>query len=113
MRLQTVHDRRLGPLLFPAQDAVMAPAISASGEWEPEEIRWLCQQVQPGMTCVNVGANVGYFSSWMSRLTGPDGQVFAFEPNPVLLPLLRENLANAAYPNVEIIPAAGGAQEGS
>src|SRR5438477_6662951 len=35
--------------------------------------------VQPGMSFVDVGAYVGYFTVLASRLVGPSGHVYAFE----------------------------------
>jgi len=37
--------------------------------------------VGPGDIVVDVGANIGYYSRYLSRLVGPDGRVVAFEPS--------------------------------
>ena len=108
-RPQRVRDRRLGEILFPGADRVMSEIITETGQWEPAELTWLSRHIEPGMTCVDVGANVGYFACWMSRLTGPRGSVVAIEPRPDLLPLLRRNIAQLAYPNVTVVPKAAGA----
>ena len=39
--------------------------------------------VRPGMTVLDVGANVGKYTKLFSLLTGPTGKVFAFEPDPI------------------------------
>ena len=44
------------------------------------------------MTVVEVGANVGYFTTLLGRLLGPQGCVCAFEANPAIFDLLTENL---------------------
>ena len=36
--------------------------------------------VHPGMVCYDVGANAGFYTLALARLTGPTGRVFAFEP---------------------------------
>ena len=109
---QRVLDATLGVLYFPRGDNVMAPTISATGVWEPRELQWLKGRVRPGATCLNIGANVGYFASWISRLVGPTGQVIAVEPNPEILALLRRNLASCAYDNVEVVACAAGSRDG-
>ena len=40
------------------------------------------QFVQPGMTVVEVGANIGIYSRYFARLTGESGRVHSFEPSP-------------------------------
>jgi FkbM family methyltransferase len=50
--------------------------------------------LKPGMTFVDVGANVGYFSTLALRLVGKSGAVHAFEPVPSLFAQL-EKVARA------------------
>ncbi len=66
--------------------------------------------VGPGMLVVDAGANLGLYSLLMSRLVGPTGRVVAFEPDPDLFALLKENcIANGAT-NVECNPLALGSK---
>ncbi len=58
-------------------------------------------QIQPGMNVVEAGANIGVYTIQLSRLVGPEGRVFAFEPDPHLFACLRENLVRAGIKNVE------------
>jgi FkbM family methyltransferase len=62
---------------------------------------------------IDVGANIGYFSSLMSRLAGPTGKVLAVEPEPQNLALLEQNIQINRLTNVAIQPCALGASEGS
>jgi hypothetical protein len=41
---------------------------------------WLAKNVKEGATCLDIGASDGYFSLLMSKLAGPQGSIFAFEP---------------------------------
>jgi FkbM family methyltransferase len=111
--VQRVVATGLGPLLFPATDRVIAACIRDTGVWQPAELDWLKTHVPRGGTCLTIGANVGYFACWMSRLVGPRGRVLAVEPNPRLVPLLRANLAECALPNVDVAPCAAGAADGT
>lgn len=108
MQSQTVEDKLLGSIIFPATDQVMAPYIRENGFWEEVEILWLQKNVQPGDRCVNVGANVGYFAKLMLRLVGESGTVTAVEPNPHLIPFLRTNLQAEKNQNYRIIQKAAG-----
>ena len=108
-----VKDRTLGDLYFPHDDQVMAPYIAEKGYWEPEELAWLKRHSTPSSSCLNVGANVGYFACWMSLLAGRHGHVVAVEPNPDLHTLLSANLRAMPESNWELVPVAAGSESGS
>lgn len=52
------------------------------GYTERDLLRWLAAHVRPGETWLDVGAHYGYTALALSRLVGPEGRVFAFEPVP-------------------------------
>lgn len=107
-----VTDLRLGELVFPDNDQVMAPWIEESGSWEIAEGWWLDHALAPGMTFVNVGANVGYFVLWASRLVGEAGRVIAIEPDPENYALLCENIARHGARNVTVYQTAASDRTG-
>jgi FkbM family methyltransferase len=45
---------------------------------------FLRERVRPGQTCFNLGANAGIYTICLAQWAGPDGHVFAFEPNPAM-----------------------------
>src|SRR5580692_4386710 len=52
------------------------------GTFEPAETSLVKKHLQPGMTFVDVGANVGYYTALAARLVaGNGGRVIAFEPS--------------------------------
>jgi FkbM family methyltransferase len=63
----------------------------------------LCRRlIRPGMTVIDAGAHVGYFTRLFAELVGPHGKVYAFEPNPHTFALLKKNterLSNAVLIN--------------
>lgn len=74
------------------------------GRWEWESCQLLRHVVRPGMTVVDVGANVGLYTRLFSRLVTPSGRVVAFEPDPGTFALLKRNTAGLG--NVEVVEAA-------
>lgn len=50
--------------------------------YDAEVAAYLGERVKPGMTCFNVGANLGIYALQFAHWNRPDGRVFAFEPNP-------------------------------
>jgi FkbM family methyltransferase len=81
------------------------------GAYEREETSAVIRRLRPGMTFVDVGANVGYFTLLASRLVGPTGRVIACEPSPKLhadlVNTLRDNGLNAAVHQLGLSDADG------
>ena len=61
-------------------DAAVTPGLR-SGVYEPHLTQVFERYCRPGMTVVDVGANLGYYSLLASRLVGTSGRVIALEPN--------------------------------
>ncbi len=80
------------------------------GRYAPatEYVYHLAQLVRAGDTCIDIGANLGYYARTISRLAGPAGRVFAVEPVAPIRKVLSHNLRRCA--NVEILPYALGAE---
>jgi FkbM family methyltransferase len=50
------------------------------GNYERTETNLVCSFVKPGMTVLDIGANIGYYTALAARMVGADGRVFAVEP---------------------------------
>jgi FkbM family methyltransferase len=72
----------------------------AYGSWEPEVVRSIQDHVHLGMRVLDIGAQSGVYSLLLSRLVGPEGMVFAFEPLPANFRVLEENLRLNSIQNV-------------
>ena len=68
-----------------------------------EVIEALCR---PGDCVWDVGAHHGYVTLLASRLVGPAGLVYAFEPSPYNLTFLRTHLRWSGHANVRVVPRA-------
>jgi FkbM family methyltransferase len=69
--------------------------------------------LRPGDVFVDVGANIGYFSTLASALVGDDGLVVGFEPDPRALKRLKENVAINRRGNVVLIEKVCSDREGT
>lgn len=78
-----------------------------------DEHALLARHVKPGMTVLDIGANIGLYTCLLSRLVGDTGRVVAFEPEPVLFGCLQRNCAANARQNVVLHKAAVGAASGT
>lgn len=75
--------------------------------------RLLDRFVRPGATVVDVGANIGYNAIHAALLAGQPGRVYAVEPTPDNLAVLRANVAAASLANVVVAPVAAGRSAGT
>jgi FkbM family methyltransferase len=78
-----------------------------------EERHVLRRLVDPGMTVVDVGANIGYYMLLLARLVGPTGHLVCLEPEPGNFSELSRNRAANALGNVRLLQAAAGAEDGT
>jgi FkbM family methyltransferase len=74
-------------------DVGLSTHLLLDGYWEMWTTEAMQRLVKPGMTVVDVGANLGYFTLLLGELVGPTGQVHAFEPNPAMVSRLRHSVA--------------------
>lgn len=57
--------------------------------------RILAPYVRPGMTVLDVGSAMGYFSLPMAEMVGPDGRVVCVDVQPKMLAVLRRRAVQA------------------
>jgi FkbM family methyltransferase len=67
--------------------------IYLQGAYEPRALRAYSAMIQPGDIVFDIGANIGAHTLHFSRLVGPVGKVYAFEPTDYAFSKLRANLA--------------------
>lgn len=59
---------------------------------EPELFYILKREVKPGMTIMDLGANLGYLTMFFAGVIGKHGRVYAVEPDPLNYKLLQDNV---------------------
>ena len=87
------------------------PLRSRIGPRLEPELALVAQFVRPGSVVVDVGANRGVYTYFMSRAVGPRGRVLAYEPQPDLAAYVQAGMARAH--NVTVRPVALGEQLGT
>jgi FkbM family methyltransferase len=103
---------RLGEQLYRRAYTAYLPLYSTYKSISDRTERQLLRSVvRPGMTAVDVGANIGVHTRYLARLCGPNGRVVAFEPSPINFARLKANVRK--LPNVTIHASAVGGQSGS
>ncbi len=80
-------------LVLDADDPGISRQLFHFGRREAEQKLIVEQMLKPGMTALDIGANIGYFTVMMARIVGSFGRVYAVEPHPGNFELLRTNVA--------------------
>lgn len=70
--------------------------------YEKEEINIFRDFIAPGDVCFDLGANVGFYSLNFARFCGPDGEVYAFEPVPRNVTVIKLAAMINGFENISI-----------
>jgi len=79
---------------------------------EPLVTKLLIRELKEGMTCLEVGGNLGYYATLESKIVGDKGKIIAIEPSPRNFSYLKHNLEQQNRSNYEVYNFACGNQEG-
>jgi FkbM family methyltransferase len=76
--------------LFP--EGELAEFLSVQRFFEKTEMTLVASYLRPGMTVIDIGANIGVYSILADKLIGGTGTVWAFEPSPETFQRFGKNL---------------------
>src|SRR5215469_4133863 len=98
--------------LFASNEDLAVGRHIHAGSYEPGVTAVVMRYVKPGMSVVDIGANIGYFTMLLAYLVEPTGLVVAVEPNPENIKLIEASRRVNGFDQVLIIQAAAGRQTG-
>ncbi len=81
------------------------------GDYEPSETAFVRNFLKPGMSALDIGANLGWFTVTISKLIGPRGLVTAYEPRADLFKYLSKTISENNLKNVTLINCALGDEQ--
>ena len=101
-------------MLVDSRDESLGLNLILDGFWELWITRFISRSIQPGTVCMDIGANVGYYTALMADRVGPNGSVIAVEPVPETFRLLKKNARlNDYFSNIKLLNAALSSRSGS
>ncbi len=108
-----IRQCRWGHMMFSRFDNVIGRALSLYGEFAEDENILMGGLVAPGDTVIDAGANVGTVTLFLAQAVGPEGRVYAFEPQLEIFHYLCGNVALSGRKNIVALNAALGAKPGT
>ena len=108
---EVAHVRGFDICLNP-KDEYISSYISIAKSYELTTTQIFASLVTRGATVFDVGANVGWFTLLAARLSGPQGQVVSFEPEPTNFGLLSKSVQMNGFENVRLLQQAASDSDG-
>ena len=81
-------------------------ALNDSDVREKFETEYFKSYIKPGMTVLDLGANIGFYTLLFANLVGKEGRVFAFEPEPNNFSALEKNVKLNGFTNTTLVKRA-------
>lgn len=99
-KFNIVRQCRHGLMVFNRHDQFIGKALKVYGEYSEGEYDVFSQVVKPGDTVIEAGANLGAHTLGLAQLAGPNGRVYAFEPQRLMFQTLLGNAALNSLTNI-------------
>jgi len=74
--------------------------------WEPAVVSRVVSEISAGMTAIDVGAHIGYYTLLFAKYVGVTGRVISFEPLPANFAVLKKNVELNELKHVDLFASA-------
>lgn len=81
-----------GQLFSFRNNDIVGLSIYTNAHFEQKTREAILSQLRQGMTVLDIGANIGYYTLQISQVIGGSGHLIAFEPNPTMIEQLEINI---------------------
>ncbi len=102
---------RYGYVLYNKNDTYVGKSFENYGEFSESEAQLFRQICANGDIIFDIGANIGAHTLLFSQIAGPQGRVYAFEPQRVVFQTLCANMALNSIENTECYQMGVGANK--
>ncbi len=87
-------------------DSITTYVLLEQEQWFEREVQFIAAWLKPGMTAIDIGANLGVYALTMARAVGEGGHVYAFEPAAAVRASLEASRDINGIRNLTVIGAA-------
>jgi len=101
--VRNIHDYKM---YLDTSDMGLCRSLILFGTREVDHKILLERIARPGITVLDIGANIGYYALMELALIGDSGKLIAVEPSPKNIDILRRNLKLNGFTDVRIIDGA-------
>ncbi len=99
-------------LVIPLRKARALAVTRGFSEDEEPDLRVVAHLVAPGDTVLDIGANIGCYTRYLSERVGPSGRVYSVEPVPTTFEILSAVVRKLELANVKLCNCAVSDTEG-
>ena len=99
-------------ILIMPDDPGISQELQTFKTHEPLSTQLIAKELKPGMTCLDIGSNIGYYVLLENKIIGKNGKVIAIEPSPYNFQCLQKNLELPENSNVKAYNFAAGDIDG-
>lgn len=97
----------------PSFRSIVTSVLLGEGDWFEAEMEFWRNQLQPGMTVIDVGANVGVYAFSAAQKAGASGRVLAVEPFSKCVQYLQETIRINQFDWVKVFAGAASDRHGT
>ena len=103
-----VHDFGRFKMVLDKTDTDISKQVEKFGWYSDEvfETSLFEKHLKKGMTVLDLGGNIGFYTILARSVVGPEGRVFSFEPFPNNANLIRASIKENSFTNVTVVEAA-------
>lgn len=103
-----VHDFGKFKMVLDKTDTDISKQVEKFGWYSDEsfETSLFEKHLKKGMTVLDLGGNIGFYTILARSIVGPEGRVFSFEPFPNNANLIRASIKENSFTNVTVVEAA-------
>ncbi len=94
-------------------DPGISTELSIFKSHEPINTQIISRILKKGMTCLDIGGNIGYYVLLERQLVGDEGRIIAFEPSPRNYNYLKKNIQLQNVTNISAYNFACGDKDGN
>jgi FkbM family methyltransferase len=89
-------------------NSIVERALFLETDYDKPTVEFIEHFIKEGFVCIDVGANIGFFTALLSEKVGENGKVFAFEASPIHFQSLKKNMELNEKSNYQLFNTAIG-----